>query len=499
VTITPTATLTQTPTRTPQAQFTPIDVPLPIRPGPVVIGAFGPSRPSGARGPAIPGAAIVVGGEDEPRLLLVGHDGDGGFTVLADRTVEAVGGFADLVPADFNGDGRADVAGSVPASNVVVTVLGTADGFGAAFVTEVASAPGPLAAGDVDRDGHIDLAVGTGTGAVVLGGGGDGSLTPLSALPFGVPTSDLALRDLTEDGILDLLAAVFLQDAVRINRGTGDGQFLRAGGLLASDPTALAIEELTGDPHADVAVANAGSATLAIFPGLPGAVSTTPLLVPAIVASQLVPTDVNGDRLNDLVTLNAETGRVLVLLGGPGPLQRVAMLDLGERGGGLAAGDLNADSLPEVVSTAPESMRLMVALNATTLSPTVTPTPTDTPDVTDTPTASATPTPTDTPAPTEAVTETPAETPTVTETPPPTDTATLTPSPSPTPRCPGDCNGDGSVAIDEIVLAVAIASSGGSTAPCPAVDANADERITVDELTRAVNSALHGCARLVSP
>ena len=62
---------------------------------------------------------------------------------------------------------------------------------------------------------------------------------------------------------------------------------------------------------------------------------------------------------------------------------------------------------------------------------------------------------------------------------------------APTP-CPGDCNGDGSVAIDELVLGVEAATDGNVTA-CPAFDANNDGVVTVDELVTAVNAALLGC------
>jgi hypothetical protein len=61
----------------------------------------------------------------------------------------------------------------------------------------------------------------------------------------------------------------------------------------------------------------------------------------------------------------------------------------------------------------------------------------------------------------------------------------------PTP-CPGDCNGDGTVGIDELVLGVEAATDG-NVAACPAFDANNDGVATVDELVSAVNAALLGC------
>jgi hypothetical protein len=59
--------------------------------------------------------------------------------------------------------------------------------------------------------------------------------------------------------------------------------------------------------------------------------------------------------------------------------------------------------------------------------------------------------------------------------------------------CPGDCNGDGTVGIDEIVTGVNIALGTAPSSQCPGLDANGDGVVTVDELLQAVSHALDGC------
>ena len=91
----------------------------------------------------------------------------------------------------------------------------------------------------------------------------------------------------------------------------------------------------------------------------------------------------------------------------------------------------------------------------------------------------------------------PSETPTPTATPEP-PTATASPSPSPTatgdpPACAGDCDGDGAVAIDELVTAVGIALASQPLAACPSVDQDADGGVAINELIAAVTRALDGC------
>lgn len=60
--------------------------------------------------------------------------------------------------------------------------------------------------------------------------------------------------------------------------------------------------------------------------------------------------------------------------------------------------------------------------------------------------------------------------------------------------CPGDCNGDGQVAVNEIISGVGILLGIADLAACPAADGDADGVVSVNELVGAVGRALNGCA-----
>jgi autotransporter-associated beta strand protein len=84
---------------------------------------------------------------------------------------------------------------------------------------------------------------------------------------------------------------------------------------------------------------------------------------------------------------------------------------------------------------------------------------------------------------------------------PDTVTPTMTPvteTPSPTPTigasCRGDCDGNGSVSINELILGVNIALGNDSVDRCPAFDADGSGTVAIQELIAAVNNALGGCA-----
>jgi hypothetical protein len=78
----------------------------------------------------------------------------------------------------------------------------------------------------------------------------------------------------------------------------------------------------------------------------------------------------------------------------------------------------------------------------------------------------------------------------------PTATEATEPTSTPTPiqgGCVGDCNEDGEVTIDDLIIMVNIAQGSQSVNACTNGDANSDGEITIDEILLAVNAALNGC------
>ena len=61
------------------------------------------------------------------------------------------------------------------------------------------------------------------------------------------------------------------------------------------------------------------------------------------------------------------------------------------------------------------------------------------------------------------------------------------------PACSGDCDGDGTVGISELIRGVNIALGSTPVEDCRAVDVDGDGIVGVNELIRAVGSALNGC------
>jgi len=195
--------------------------------------------------------------------------------------------------------------------------------------------------------------------------------------------------------------------------------------------------------------------------------------------------------------------------GGQAPLTW-ALLD----GGGFPGLDLSAGGVisgtPEAVGNSFFRVRvsdatgdshtatfdITVLLPGTPSPETETATPSETPTPvtpTATPSASRTPTPEPSPSATRSVTATAVPTPGATMTATASHTIPATPSATPAPPCPGDCNEDENVTVDELVRGVGIALGTVGIEECLALDADANRRVTVDELIGAVNKALRGC------
>jgi len=119
------------------------------------------------------------------------------------------------------------------------------------------------------------------------------------------------------------------------------------------------------------------------------------------------------------------------------------------------------------------------------------------PSATAEPTQTATPTAVDSASPTPEITATASDTPgpdTPTATSPPEPTATATPIVA---ICPGDCDGSGTVEINELITCVNIALGTQPPSVCPACDPSGGGTVEINELIAAVNRALSGCVPLL--
>jgi hypothetical protein len=331
---------------------------------------------SGDAGAGAPGtwfgkaSALVVGG---PLDLVTGDfDRDGSTDMLAcvsyggahfyrgngDGTFQAdvkvpidTGGCGEPVVGDFNEDGISDVALAYGGlSSSVLLLRGVGNGTFTSGGTLNVSQAHSIAIGDVDVDGHLDLAI-PGTypppnTAGVFRGNGSGSFASVQPLAL---TGSLTIGKFS--GKPDLVGSS--TDTVLFARGNGDGTFAPPVSLPRGSGAAwLTAIDLDADGKLDLVVANATSADVSVLYGNgDGTFAPQARIAVGMSPSGIAIADFDRDGRLDLAVSDSSASAVGLLAGAGGRMfQPAASLLVGFSTGVVLAADLNHDDKPDLVA-----------------------------------------------------------------------------------------------------------------------------------------------------
>jgi len=306
------------------------------------------------------GTSLILAA-DPPQILF-----DFPLTVLSGDT-------RDLASADFNGDGRKDLAVIVQNSSGVRMLLGQGNGtFFPAPTALVSVLPSRVEAADFNRDGHQDLVVSDDVARAVLVafGSGDGTFTAGPAYATGLAPFFLAPANVNGDAWPDLIVGgPHFGIAVFLNLGHGamgpridvwpDGGAPPFGGRVAyhtadvdadgrDDIVVAGYEQIDFECNGDGFVfyrnLGAGSFARTHFSG-------------SICPYALAVADWNRDGRRDVLVLSFGGLQLYGNLGG-GSFAAPSTLFSSAQGEELIVGDFNLDGFPDVVL--PEGSDLFV-------------------------------------------------------------------------------------------------------------------------------------------
>jgi hypothetical protein len=210
-----------------------------------------------------------------------GEGGAGPLFELFGAGLAVGGNVLDSVIMDFDGDQIADIAAlgldSTGADEAIAFVFGNGDGtFGPTVdVLTGGGFPSRFGVGDVNADGHPDIATSGGATLQLLLGQGGGSFWPPVELSGEALHAGVEVTDVNADGLDDLLVTRSLDPAndLQVRLSLGDGSFTGPQEFaVASDPVDLVVADLDQDGILDVATANLGFTS-------PGGVGSTSVLL----------------------------------------------------------------------------------------------------------------------------------------------------------------------------------------------------------------------------
>lgn len=213
-------------------------------------------------GDGIPDLAVVeYFGTSDGRLGIFLGKGDGTFRQSAEHRT----GFepTSAAVADFNGDNLVDVAitnQGVNGHGSVMVFFGNGDGTLRSPMTyKLPDYPYSVAAGDLNADGHPDLAVAEGNaGVAVLLNNGKGRFGKAVVYPIS-PTevTDVVIADVNQDKRPDLVLSTY--EAIAVLLGVGNGKFGKAAIYSTvsitqeSSPQAVIVADFNMDGNPDIA------------------------------------------------------------------------------------------------------------------------------------------------------------------------------------------------------------------------------------------------------
>jgi FG-GAP-like repeat len=332
-------------------------------------------------GDGLPDVIVASGSLARVRVLV--NDGRGGLSAPLLASLPMLP--HDWALADFDGDGRADVATISGLATSTITVL-LSDGTGhftlagSFSFSNFSNGVDQLAAADVDEDGFADLLAADNGRLRVFHGNGSGGFAEIAPFDLGLLFGDPLVVDANGDGHVDLLLVIFgfgFDWKVLLGNGHGTFHVAAAGGEGPCDTEfgpVPAVGELDGDHLSDVVVGYSDlcaiTPTTDLLVGLSNGSSITGTY-PADAVSvagthQMAIADFDGDGFGDLVgSVGADIWKtVFVSLGhGDGSFATAVQVPTGEAPDSVAAADFDGDGVPDVVTANRWSGTVSLLLN----------------------------------------------------------------------------------------------------------------------------------------
>jgi FG-GAP-like repeat len=262
-----------------------------------------------------------------------------------------------VVVADFNGDGRLDIA-VANLSGTISILLGKGDGtFQTANTFTAGTQIQSVAASDLNGDTKPDLVISdstlTSTQVGVLLNSGAGTFGSVQTLPGITIASSFALSDVDGDLNTDLVVSDTGANVIHVFRGKGDGSFQAPLDIVPSFvPKTIHLADFNNDGSPDLAMTGFNGFDLLLSNG--DGTFQSSLFVSTGFSTSILPGDLNQDGKTDVAAFvsgifNQKPFFLTRLGNGDGTFQ--SSKSIGTAAGTLSLlADFDGDHVPDVVA-----------------------------------------------------------------------------------------------------------------------------------------------------